>query len=155
VLYAILEFLHVVAVILWIGPPLGAYYFLFRAHRSGDHAKVLWAERLAERVLWFEHLALLVLIASGVFMVQQSGWALLAVPWLKKKLALFAAVILFEAYDIWFAHRFMKRLLAVDVPEGDPRWTIAARLRRWLILGAIPVGALCIPMILWFAIAKQ
>ena len=150
-LYAILKFLHVVLVILWIGPPLAAYYFLFRAHRSGDEAKVLWSERLVERVLFFEHLALIGLIATGLVIVQQSGWALLSAPWLEKKLWLFAGVMVFEAYDIWFAHRYLKRML--DIPLSDPRWNHAARFRRVLIAGAIPTGA-AILMILWFAIVK-
>jgi uncharacterized membrane protein len=151
VLYAILKFLHVVFVILWIGPPLGAYYFLFRAHRCGDEAKVLWSERLAERVLFFEHLALIGLIATGLVIVQQSGWALLSAPWLKKKLWLFAGVMVFEVFDIWFAHRYQKRLL--DLPSTDPRWIRAARLRRVLIAAAIPTSA-AVLSILWFAIVK-
>jgi uncharacterized membrane protein len=152
--YAILEFLHVLAVILWIGPPLGAYYFLFRGHRSGDESRILWCERIAERVLFVEHAALVALIATGLTIVALSDWALLAVPWLQKKLALFAAVMIFEIYDIWFAHRFVRRLLDDQVPLDDPRWTRAARLRRLLILGAMPVSIL-IAMIVWFAISKR
>jgi uncharacterized membrane protein len=155
VLYVILKFLHVIAVILWIGPPLGAYYFLYRAHRSKQEATILWSEQMSERVLRLEHGALLVLIASGLVIVQQSDWALLAVPWLQKKLALFGGVMIFELYDIWFAHRFMRRLLRENVPLSDPRWLLADRLRRFLIISAIPVGALLVPLILWFAIAKQ
>ena len=153
-LYSFLKFVHVVAAILWIGPPLGAYYFLSRAHQTRDEARILWSERVAERVLWFEHLALIALIASGAIVVWLSDWSLLAMPWLQKKLVLFAGVLVFESYDIWFAHVFMKRMLKEDVPLSDPRWQRAKQLRRWLNLGALPVLVM-IPAILWFAIAKQ
>ncbi len=155
VLYLIPKFLHLVAVILWIGPPLGAYVFLFQAHRSKDEAKILWAERITERVLVLEHVALLVLVASGLAVVAESDWALLAVPWLRKKLVLFGGVLVFEAFDIWLNHRVVKRLLDRAVPLSDPRWHRADRLRRWLIAAAVPVAVALIPLILWFAISKQ
>ena len=154
-LYLGLKFLHLLAVILWIGPPLGAYYFLFRAHASKEEARILWCEALAERVLVAEHLALLALIATGLFMVQQSAWSMLAMPWLQKKLLAFAGVLAFEAFDVWFAHRLVKRLIRERVPLSDPRWLRAERLRRWLVLTSIPVGAILLPLMIWFAISKQ
>jgi uncharacterized membrane protein len=141
--YVALKFLHIVAVILWIGPPLGAYYLVDQAHRRRDEATFQWCQMMSERVLVIEHIAFVVLIATGVFIVQQSDWALLAVPWMRKKLLCVAAVLLFEIYDIWYSHFFVRRHLA------------GTRERKILTGSASLVTFVLIPLILWFAISKQ
>jgi uncharacterized membrane protein len=154
-LYVTLATVHVLAAILWIGPPLGAYAFVVHAYRSRDPERILWVERIAERVLFYEHVALVVLLGSGAGFVWLSGGAILVLPWLQRKLALFVPVAIFEAYDIYLAHVVVKRLLDSGVPLDDPGWKSAHRHRRWLAMASVPVTLIFIPGILYSAVAKQ
>jgi len=153
--YAILKVVHLLAVVLWIGPALGAYWFLYRAHREADLARRAWVERLTERVLVLEHVALVVVIVSGVALVEIGPWGYATTPWLQKKLVAFAGVLLFEAFDIYLAHVLFRRLLATERPFEAPAWLRAERLRLHLIRAAVIVGGLLIPAMFFFAVWKQ
>jgi uncharacterized membrane protein len=153
--YLIGKLVHLLSVLFWIGPPLGAYCFLFAAHRSGDRARIVWTERIAERVLAAEHIAFAAMIASGAWLVWLSEGALLAMPWFEKKLGCFAGVFLFEVFDIWISHHVLARVLREPDPAGSPGWRRAMQLRRSLFFAAIPVALLLLPAIFYFAVGKQ
>ncbi len=153
VAYPWLKLLHLLAVVAWIGPPLGAYYFIGQAYRSGDRDRILWTERVVERVLIAEHVAFAVLIASGWAMVVYGPWQL-STPWLQNKLLLFAGVVVFELFDMWLAHRVFPRALEGDAALDQPPWKRAERLRRWLVAAAVPVALGLIPGIFYFAVLK-
>jgi uncharacterized membrane protein len=153
--YLLGKLIHLFAVILWIGPPLGAYYLVFSAYRSKDQDRLIWAERCAEQVLIVEHIAFVVLIASGAYLVWLSGGTMLAMPWLQKKLYLFAGVFAFELYDIAIAHVFLHRLLKQPNPLVSPEWPRAERHRKILAALCAIVALVLIPGIFYFAIAKQ
>lgn len=153
-LYAWLKLAHLLSLVLWIGPPLGAYYALIRAHGTGDRERIVWVERITERVLVAEHVALLLVIASGLALVSVGPWQLFETPWLRNKLLLFLGVLAFEVFDMWLAHRFMSRLLSCDDPLSHPEWGRAERLRRWLIAAAIPVGLILLPGMFLLAVLK-
>lgn len=153
--YIFAKLIHIVAMILWIGPPLGAYYIVYQTHRTGDPERLVWAERLAERVLRIEHVAFVFLIGSGVYILYCTGWGFLSLPWLRKKLMLFGGVLLFELFDIWVSHWALKKVLEAPEPHLHPDWPRAERLRFWLAALGVPVGTILIPGILYFAIAKS
>ena len=155
--YALLKLVHLLAVVLWIGPPLGAYYILFAAHRDsgGDGAadRILFAERAAERVLLFEHIALVILVVSGGLLVFIGPWQLFGTPWLAKKMILFAGVLLFEVFDIWLAHVVFARLLKAGTVTGA-EFARADKKRRVLAgFGGIVFFGL-IPAMFYLAIVK-
>ena len=154
-LYAWLKLAHLLSLVLWIGPPLGAYYALVCAHGSGDRERIVWVERITERVLVAEHVALVFVVATGVALVQIGPWQLFGTPWLRTKLLMFLGVLAFEAFDMWLAHRFMTRLLACEDPLSHPEWGRAERLRRWLIVAAIPVGLVLVPGMFLSAVLKS
>lgn len=149
------KLVHLAALVLWIGPPLGAYWLLYAAYASKDGARILWTERAVEQVLVVEHLAFVVLLGSGAFLVWASGGALLVMPWMLKKLALVAGVVAFELADGYLAHHVLHRLLRLEDPLGTREWARAERLRRRLGYAAALVGLILIPGIFYFAVSKQ
>jgi hypothetical protein len=155
VAYLIGKLIHLVSLIFWIGPPLGAYFMLIGAHRSNDKARIVWAERCTERVLAIEHVAFIVLLASGAYLVWLSDGAMLAMPWLQKKLWAVGGVVAFETFDIWISHRVWARVLADADPTSSVAWRRAMRLRSRLFVAAIPVALVLLPAIFYFAVAKQ
>lgn len=152
--YLLLKLAHLFAVVLWIGPPLGAYLLLFRAHKEKNADRIIWMERMTEKVLEIEHVAFVVLVASGFGMVWLSDGAMFAMPWLQKKLWLFGGIVLFELYDIWLAHVVTHRAIATGAPLDGPEWARVKRLRKPLIVAAMIVGGVLIPGIFYFAVAK-
>jgi hypothetical protein len=161
VLYLALKLAHLVAVILWIGPPLGAYAVLGRAlkERHGDvdggRARLIWVERQVERVLVLEHIAFPVLIASGIGMVWFVGVdAALQWTWLKWKLAAVAFIVAFEVFDIYVSHVVWPPVLRADDPWAHASWPRAKAARRRLALAAVPVALVFIPATLWLAVVK-
>ena len=152
--YSLAKVVHVVAVVLWIGPPLGAYYLLVQAHRGRDPARIVWAERHCERVLIAEHVAFLVLVVSGLLMLYSVDWTLLEQGWMRAKLHLVALVVLFEAFDMWLAHVVFRKLLATDAEVGSPPWRKASRMRLVLAGAGMLIVVVILPAIFWFAVAK-
>jgi uncharacterized membrane protein len=153
-IYAIAKIFHLFALILWIGPALGAYVFLFAAHKTKDRERIIWVERLTEKVLVLEHVALAVLIASGVVMLHATGWTMLQSSWLVWKLILFAGVMLFEIGDMWIAHVALHRILEKSEPDRDPKWKPVLRTRARLMPFAAVVGFVLIPGIVYLAVFK-
>jgi uncharacterized membrane protein len=151
--YALLKVVHLLALVAWIGPPLGAYFLLATAWREGDEERIAWSERQTERVLRVEHGALLVWLLSGVGLLWTSEWAWLQAPWMHAKLALVGVVLAFEAYDIHHAHRVSRRVFASDVPRAHGDYARMVRGRVLLIRLALGMGVV-IPLIFWLAVRK-
>ncbi len=163
--YVLAKIVHVFAVVLWIGPPLGAYYLVFRAYQEavpgndregapGSLARLVWVERHTEHVLRLEHAAFAALIISGLFMVYATGWNYLRAGWLQWKLGLFGLVLVFEMFDMWVSHRLLRRVLGAGNPKTHPQWSKAERARWWLVVLGAPVGMLLVPAIVVLAVAK-
>lgn len=153
--YLIGKLVHLLSLILWVGPPLGAYYILWQVHRSRDRTQMVWAQRYVERVLVVEHIAFVVLILSGAYLVWLTDGALLNMPWLQKKLWLFAGVLVFELVDIWISHFVLAHILEEKDPLDSPEWPRVERMRRTLAIAALPVAFILVPGIFYFAVAKQ
>jgi uncharacterized membrane protein len=152
--YAVWKLVHVVGVIFWIGPPIGAYLMLARAHRSGDRARVRLLERETELVLRLEHVAFVVLLASGAAMVAVAGAGALQWPWLRFKLVAVAYIVAFEVLDVVVEHGVTRRVYAADDPRAHPEWGKMLARRKLLALAALPVVVVALPAALWLAVTK-
>lgn len=149
-----LKLVHVVAVVLWIGPPIAAYWMLARAHRSHDPARAQLLERETELILRLEHAAFVALLASGVGMVLVVGPGALQWPWLRMKLVAVAAIVLFELLDVWIEHGVARRVFAAEDPRLHPEWRTMVARRKLLAIAAIPIVVVAVPAALWFAVVK-
>lgn len=153
--------LHLTAAILWIGPALGGWVFVFRNEQRERPNASRWDnidDFVMEQFLSLvrlEHLAFFALIVTGFLRAWTLGWGspMLSSPatplWLKLKLAIVVFVIApFELWDAWVAH--WKLPQAIARKEHD-----AEALRQALRLHALVsrIGALvlaiAIPVVLF------
>ena len=151
--YDITNLIHLLMVIMWIGPPLGAYYVLVQAYRDGEKERIVWAERCCERVLVAEHIAFALLLVTGILMMWLGPWSL-ATSWLKTKLLLVVGIVVFEVFDIWLAHRVFAGLLRRPDPLEEDEWSVAVHRRKQLMFAALPVAAFFIPGVFVYAVLK-
>ncbi|MBB6521244.1 DUF2269 domain-containing protein [Pseudoteredinibacter isoporae] len=102
--YTLIKLLHIGALIMWLGPPLGAWLMLRQARAScQDETRLFEQYRLFYRLIALEHIALAFLLGSGLWMA--SEYSLWSAPWLQQKLILVFAVLLpIELLDIILAN---------------------------------------------------
>lgn len=117
--YALIKLLHIGALIMWLGPPFGAWLMLRQAKKSGlDEAQLFEQYRLFYRLIALEHVALLFLLGTGVWMASQ--YSLWSAPWLQQKLILvFAALLPIELLDIVLANVLLPRINRMQF-DGKP-----------------------------------
>lgn len=122
--YAVLKFIHLGALIFWLGPALGAWLVL-KAVETGTYQPGSQAETVS-RVFYLtvllEHVAFVVLLATGLLMAVRYPW--MGADWLNQKLYLvFLVLVPLEIVDIalgnWIASSASRKLYA-----GKP-------LKRW------------------------
>lgn len=171
-MYRALLFLHVLAVIAYLGPSLGGSFAYWRARRAGDAGLLRWALRQAVALYDFEHLMLGAVLLTGAALLWQGGWALLEAPWFRWKLGLIAAVLLpVEAWDVWVVGRVLGPALrdpalpdpalqgaalqdpAVRAGRGVPEEALRAHVRVLTVGGVLFAGAV-LP-ILWLSVAGK
>lgn len=147
-----LLFLHVLAVIAYLGPSLGGSFVSWRARRGGDAARLRWALGQAVSLYDFEHLMLAAVLLTGAGLLWLGGWALLGVPWFRWKLGLIAAVLLpVEVWDVWVVRRVLAPALRADgaLPEG----VVRAHERVLTAGGVLFAGAAL--AVLWLSLAGR
>ncbi len=153
-MYRALLFLHVLAVVAYLGPSLGGSFVCWRARRSGDAALLRWTLRQAVALYGFEHRMLGAVLLTGAALLWQGGWALLEAPWFRWKLGLIAAVLLpVEAWDVWVVARVLGPALRDrtfgDAMPGDQALGDAARgdlaSRREAAVGSARGAGLGVP----------
>lgn len=107
--YALVKVLHLGALVFWLGPPLGAWLMLRRAQQTIKDPQQLYQQyRLFYRLIALEHVALLVLLGSGVWMAANYSW--FESPWLQQKLKLvFWGLLPLELLDILLANYLLPR----------------------------------------------
>lgn len=133
--YPILKFVHIAAAVLWSGSAIGAFWFVLVSRRdtaaNPDDPELvrrdLWVRAMFSQVVIVEHVAFVVLLPTGWWLMSTVGY--LALPWMKLKLALVLAIMVpLELADIWLSHRLVPRALARTAPtrEAFSRCTIAS-----------------------------
>ncbi len=143
--YLLSVYLHLLAVVFWLGGMLFLVVVAMPVLRKGDPATMAWFLRQAARrlrALGWCSLALLGL--TGLFQLWVRNWLQSPLPWLVwAKLTLFGVILVLSAY-----HDFVLGPATARAMESDPRGTQTARLRRrasWMgrltaLLALIMVG---------------
>ncbi|NIW85709.1 MAG: DUF2269 family protein [Gammaproteobacteria bacterium] len=157
---ATLKVVHLSALVIWLGPSGGAWMVLALERREcGDPSVAshyLYCGFL--RLLWLQHVGVLVLLGSGLLLLHLHGFAPLEYRWLQIKLLLVFLVILpIELADTWLGHARLPRVFAAREP-GTPYTPEELRALRFYRRYFVPIGlALLLPtvvLIMWLAVAK-
>jgi uncharacterized membrane protein len=99
--YILLKVIHIGALLMWIGPALGAWCVLKVAERKTPITNPVLAKvsRVFFWMVTLEHIAFLALLATGITMAKQYGWW--GSDWLNQKLLIVMGVIVpLEIIDI-------------------------------------------------------
>lgn len=154
--YSLLKVIHLGALILWIGPALGAWLVLRKARAVYDvqSREYQLIERVFLGTLIIEHLAFITLLASGILMASQLGWW--QAEWLQQKLWLVSGIIVLEVIDIALGNWLLVRLHRRRA-RGQPLATSRAEafyhgIFTRVALFALPPASLAI---IWLAVSKQ
>ncbi len=155
-----LKLIHLGALVLWLGPALGAWWLLMSANRQfGDPSPM--SQHLYKtflKIVWLEHIALGVLLLSGFLYASLAEFSLSEIAWLKYKLIVIALFVLpLEAADIWFSHVKLQRLFSKHDPLQPYTQETAALLGFYhgiFTRAALVILPPAVIAIMWLAIAK-
>ena len=114
--YHFYKMAHLGGVVLWIGPPLGAYWIHLRGFIRKDSPQEEFIERRIRAsfvgVLTVEHAGLLLLLLGGLGMLYETDWAYLRQAWMVWKIIAFLVfVIPIEILDIYWGQIAVLRAL--------------------------------------------
>jgi uncharacterized membrane protein len=148
-----LRLVHLIAVIAWIGPALGAWSYVLRRHIQRKRSAEEWSDfddwifREFVKVLQLEHFAFVALIASGILQSHALGYTSGglfgdAMPWwMQVKLCVVAAAVIpFEVFDTWIAHWVIPEALANRTQDPEAFKLALRRHDLVLRLGGLILG---------------
>lgn len=156
--YIILKILHLGALILWVGPGLGAWIMMLVINqRFGEPSRVSHLTYLLFlRLMWLEHIALVVLLTSGALLAWQTGQFTAA--WLQMKFFIICLLLLpLEAVDIWFVHLRLPRLFdrrEVNTPYSRSEYRLLQLYHQRFTPVALITLPLAVLSIMYLAIGK-
>lgn len=133
--YLVVKWLHILSSTLLLGTGLGIAFFMWMAHRRGDVRVIAGVARLVVIAdALFTAPAVLVQLASGLWLAHRSGWSL-QLHWLALALVLFVLVGACWLPVVWMQLRI--RDIATDAvarstPLPQRYYTL---MRAWFILG--------------------
>ena len=140
-------FLHIMAVIVWVGGAATIQVFGILTKRAADPAKTaFFAQNVAFTVMWVFLPASLLVIAAGVGLVENGGWDW-GEPFIVAGLLLWALVSL-------VAFGFLGRALAkagAQLASKGPSPALALRLRNLVWLSRALLGVLFVIVFLMSA----
>ena len=146
--------LHLTALVFWLGPTLGAWMVLRAGERRAvQEREMAWVWQVFLQLMWWEHGAFLVLVASGTGMILTIGYPL-STPWLEWKLGLVVGILVpLEIIDSYFAHYRLPRIYG---PNISPTRHDRAWVRRYhgFTRLVIPVFIFLIPLLFYLTIFK-
>lgn len=156
-LYYGFKMLHVGALILWLGPSLGAWWLLrgLRKIYSDYHEVVVLSHKLFVSVLIIEHLAFAVLLISGV--VLAITFHFFSHPWLQWKLIIIGLLILpLEILDVYWGNIKLSRVLKSGGlnKESSSYTSVLSMYHTWLTNSAIIIMPVSVITIFYLVIAK-
>lgn len=156
-IFIALKIVHIGSLVFWLGPSLGAWFILIAMRKQ--LGEITPATHLAYRVfikmLILEHVAFVVLIASGIGMTTLLfGFNQ---PWLQWKLLIILLFIVpLEILDIWYGNIKLPQIFSrlseagYDTKQTRTLHIYHAYVTRFAI-AIIPVSVLAI---MWLVIAK-
>ncbi len=141
---------------MWLGAAVLSQLRLLLGRRRGEPGRELAVRRSLRPWLALEHAALVVVLGSGLILMQAHGWGIGHPRWLAVKLGLVAFLVLpLEAMHAWVCHAWIAR--GLDETAG-PQPT--ARLRRGIgmddmvrTLAAVLLG-LAVPLMAWLSVRR-
>lgn len=146
---------HVLSVIVYLGPSLGGSYVYFAARRQGDPAMITWTLRQSIFLYNVEHLALAAVLGSGASLLAAGGWGLLGAGWMQWKLALVAGMILpVEIWDIAVVNYVLRQALRQGTRLDAPPLARAIRLHDRVLAVGGAIFATGVLAILALAVVK-
>lgn len=157
--YTLLKLIHIGAFLFWLGPALGAWFVLkYSQKQTGEtSATTSLIYRVFFFTIWLEHIALLVLLTTGVMMAIQ--YSMFEMVWFQQKLLVIMYLIIpLEIIDIWLGNWKVKKL----IEQRNGRRTLSDGEHRligfyhkeftYTSLALIPVS---VALIMWLAISKS
>jgi len=139
-LYFFFKFLHISGILLWIGPPLGAYWIFLRTTllRGENQRFDISVRRAFIGILTAEHIGLLLLTAGFTGMLWATRWTMLSSVWVLAKLGLFVLVIVpIEVFDIYLGQivplRLLKKSPEIITPDMETAFSRYDRFTRFCV----------------------
>lgn len=126
--YSITKLIHIGALVLWLGPALGAWIVLKAVEKEEVSPITAKVNRAFFAMITLEHVAFFVLLASGLYMATIGGWLQAESPWLIQKLWVIGLIIIpLEVVDIvlgnWLAAQATKTKYAgMRISQRQQRW---------------------------------
>lgn len=157
--YITLKLLHLGALVLWLGPGIGAWIMLMVINRYfGEPSKMSHlAYRLFLRLMWIEHMALATLLATGLLLAWHT--AQFDSAWLQIKLLIITSLLLpLEAIDIWFVHHRLPRMFTQrrgNTPYSSSEYRLLTLYHRRFTPLALTLLPVIVVSIMWLAIGKN
>jgi len=156
-LFFSLKLVHIGALIFWLGPSLGAWFVLLAMRKQqGEFTPATHlVYRIFIKMLILEHIAFVVLLATGIGMI-----ACLydhAAPWLQWKLLIvFAVIVPLEIADIWYGNIKLPQIFSTFNQHGydEQHSKILFTYHRYVTGAAIVIIPLSVLAIMWLVIAK-
>lgn len=136
-MFSFYKILHILSFVLWFGPAIGAYWIVLRLGKELKVQEMSRLEKYYEQVLRFEHVALLLLLGSGVGMIGELGLSYFKAPWIQAKLYLVGGIVLIEIFDIWFSHIFFRKFIKRGDLVTDSEWKKFLKWRMifyWIVV---------------------
>ncbi len=143
------KLIHLIGLILWIGPSTGGYLRFLLARYQKNDAAVLWLFDKPINLAHLEAAGLLILIASGLLM-RAVVPELRHAKWLQRKLTIvFAVFVPFELAHIYIYDFVIKKTFStgVDVTEAMLLYD------KFSIIAALAL-IITIPFVFWLAIFR-
>lgn len=141
---------------MWLGLATGGQLYAFAARALGDAHAELQSRRRLQPLLALEHVAFVLLLATGVLLMREHGWGLTRARWLTLKLGLVAFLVVpLEGMHAFIAHGWIARglrqscqpPLAKDLARG-------LGVEEMLRALAIPLLGIGLPLLIWLSVRK-